>query len=267
MSTIIGLAAVARSGKDTVASMLLEHPEVAAYALADPLKLGCQALFGLTDDEAWLDEIKETSIDLWGVSPRQMFQRAGTEWMRHDNPDHWLLRADKQLNHAALPPSAPTPANLASPSSSIWLAVQAFWGMSDEQTWCETLRSEKDDFWGRTPQEMFSVLESYVQRDFPEYQARRAHRPVHAPTRKLTDSSGKSIFIIKDIRYENEASFWRSHGGVIWHITRNNATKVNSHSSEDGILILGVDFHIENNGTLEELRHKVQHAWKSVTSL
>ncbi|MER2298532.1 MAG: deoxynucleotide monophosphate kinase, partial [Pseudomonas sp.] len=48
MPTIIGLAAVARSGKDTVASMLLEHPEVAAYALADPLKLGCQALFGLT---------------------------------------------------------------------------------------------------------------------------------------------------------------------------------------------------------------------------
>lgn len=267
MPTIIGLAAVARSGKDTVASMLLEHREVAAYALADPLKLGCQALFGLTDDEAWLDEIKETTIDLWGMSPRQMFQRAGTEWMRHDNPDHWLLRADKQLNHAASPSSPPTPTDLDSPSATIWLAVQAFWGLSYDQTWIAGSRSEKDRFWGRTPQEMFSVLQGYVLRDFPQYSDLRPRRPVQGPTRSLIDSSGKSIFIIKDIRYENEASFWRSHGGVIWHITRNNAKKVNAHSSEDGISLLGVDFHIENNGTLEELRHKVQHAWKSVTSL
>ena len=59
MRTIIGLAALARSGKDTVASMLLSIPGVAAFALADPLKLGCQALFGLTDAEAWQDDIKE----------------------------------------------------------------------------------------------------------------------------------------------------------------------------------------------------------------
>lgn len=59
MPTIIGLAAVARSGKDTVASMLMEHPEVATYALADPLKAGCQAIFGLSDAEAWSDEAKE----------------------------------------------------------------------------------------------------------------------------------------------------------------------------------------------------------------
>ena len=51
MRTIIGLAALARSGKDTVASMLLKLPGVAAFALADPLKVGCQALFGLTDEE------------------------------------------------------------------------------------------------------------------------------------------------------------------------------------------------------------------------
>lgn len=66
MPTIIGLAAVARSGKDTVASMLMEHPEVATYALADPLKAGCQAIFGLSDAEAWSDEAKEKTIDLWG---------------------------------------------------------------------------------------------------------------------------------------------------------------------------------------------------------
>lgn len=98
MPTIIGLAAVARSGKDTVASMLMEHPEVATYALADPLKAGCQAIFGLSDAEAWSDEAKEKTIDLWGLSPRQLFQRAGTEWLRDHNADHWLLRADRQLN-------------------------------------------------------------------------------------------------------------------------------------------------------------------------
>ena len=99
MKTIIGLAALARSGKDTVAGMLLQHRNVAAFALADPLKSGCQALFGLSSEEAWCDTIKEEVIEPWGLSPRQMFQTVGTEWMRNHNPEHWLMRADKQLNH------------------------------------------------------------------------------------------------------------------------------------------------------------------------
>jgi hypothetical protein len=58
MKKILGLAAKARSGKDTAASILLTHPQVAAYALADPLKAGCQALFALTPEQTWDDTAK-----------------------------------------------------------------------------------------------------------------------------------------------------------------------------------------------------------------
>ncbi|WP_028694949.1 hypothetical protein [Pseudomonas cremoricolorata] len=262
MPTIIGLAAIARSGKDTVACMLLEHPQVAAYALADPLKLGCQALFGLSDEQAWQDAYKELPIDLWGTSPRQMFQRAGTEWMRHDNPDHWLLRADRQLNYPAPPHLCATAEQLASPDAALWLAVQAFWGLNHEQTWSKACRCEPDTYWGKTPHAMFAILTACVERDVPDYVSKRARQPILEGTRRLTDAAGKSVFVIKDIRYENEAAFWRAHGGVIWHITRDDAVRVHAHSSELGIARASGDVVIENNGSLAALKQTVQGAWE-----
>lgn len=266
MPTIVGLAAVARSGKDTVASMLLEHPDVAVYALADPLKAGCQAIFGLSDAEAWSDEAKERTIDQWGLSPRQIFQRVGTEWMRDHNVDHWLLRADRQLNRKPVERRPVLAAELASPFAAIWLGVQAFWGLSDDQTWQADLRAAKDSFWNISPDEMFAVLQQYLSRDFPSFASTRNQRPISPPTRSPEGPAGKNIFVIKDIRYENEAAFWRNHNGVIWHIIRKNTIKVQPHSSENGIKPIPADIIIENNGTLEELRKKVNYAWSQMHS-
>src|SRR5690606_27707081 len=92
----IGLAAPARSGKDTVANMLLEHDNVAAYALADPLKAACQVLFGLTDEEAWGDDHKELPFDIWGRSPRQFFKRVGSVWCRSNNSALRLQSAERE---------------------------------------------------------------------------------------------------------------------------------------------------------------------------
>lgn len=290
MPTIIGLAAIARSGKDTVASMLLERGDVAAYALADPLKLGCQSLFGLTDEETWSDDLKEKHIPLWGMSPRQMFQRVGTEFLRDHNPDHWLLRADRHLNHPKQGPSPTEPRRASTTESaqpsfyieaaaieaavgqsgvaseSIWLAVQSIWGITPHQALTHEARDVSDPYWSLTPNEMYDVLEHYLHKYFPSYEEVRNKLPLQPPTRSLTPTKGKSKFIIKDIRFENEAHFWRSHNGVIWHIIRPNATKVNAHTSEAGIKVQQGDTIIENNGTLEELRLKVDLAWTSVHS-
>ncbi|MFK8399128.1 deoxynucleotide monophosphate kinase [Pseudomonas sp. BGr12] len=264
MPTVIGLAAVARSGKDTVASMLLEHPQVATYALADPLKAGCQAAFGLTHEEAWEDDIKETVIELWGLSPRQIFQRVGTEWLRDHNPDHWLLRADRQLNHPLMEMQSDLKIDTTSPTTAVWLAVQAFWGLSDEQTWNRSSREIKDPFWEKAPEEMYEIIQAYINRDFPGYLETRSKRIISRPSKRLANPAGKSVFVIKDIRYENEAAFWRNHNGVIWHITRTHAKKVNSHSSENGIEIREKDLLIENNGTIKELEEKVKKAWSTI---
>lgn len=289
MPTIIGLAAIARSGKDTVASMLLEHGDVAAYALADPLKLGCQSLFGLTDEETWSDDLKEKQIPFWGMSPRQMFQCVGTEFLRDHTPDHWLLRADRHLNHPkpesesapspyaepALPPSSidaavdPSISPAGAPNTataSIWMAARSIWGITSQQTFEPTSRDAIDPYWSLTPNEMYGVLQHYLSKYFPNYEEVRDKLPLQPPTRSLTPTEGKTKFIIKDIRFENEADFWRSHNGVIWHVIRHNAAKVNAHTSEAGIKVQEGDTIIENNGTFEELRLKVDLAWTNVHS-
>ncbi len=75
----------------------------------------------------------------------------------------------------------------------------------------------------------------------------------------------KNIIIIKDIRFENEAEYIRKIGGAIWHIVRENAEPVNQHSSELGIAAQDSDTIIQNNGTLEEYRDKLDSAWAALS--
>ncbi|MCK8654631.1 deoxynucleotide monophosphate kinase [Pseudomonas umsongensis] len=263
MRTIIGLAALARSGKDTVASMLLSYPGVAAFALADPLKVGCQALFGLTDEEAWQDDMKEKAIELWGRSPREFFQTVGTEWMRNHNPDHWLMRADREINPPAGVMDSSFPVNLSSPDASFALAAQAFFDFTDDQIWNPTSLAIKDEYWGLAPSEAIELLKHHAYALFPDYDQRRATRPVTLLKHKGQLPQDARTIIIKDIRFENEASFLRAHQGSIWHITRPDLQKVNAHSSEHGIAQAPGDVRLLNSGTLDDLKALVESVWEA----
>lgn len=263
MFKIIGLAARARSGKDTVASILLQHKNVVAYALADPVKIGCQVLFGLTDRETWDDSIKENQIPLWNRSPRQLFQLIGTDWMRAHNPEHWLMRAERSIN-----PTTRSSDQIIKPESRdmkapFKLASKAFFDLSDNQTWNKDCQYTKDSFWNMTPNHMFEMVESLTLKDFPNFFSQRANRPIDLPTRKISFIEKNKIVIIKDIRFENEADFVRKHNGKIWHIVRDNAEKINAHSSELGISIGTHDFVLDNNGSLEDLALAVEKQWQN----
>lgn len=272
MRTIIGLAALARSGKDTVASMLLTYPGVSAFALADPLKLGCQALFGLTDEQTWHDDLKEKTMALWDRSPRELFQTVGTEWMRHHNAEHWLMRAAREINPPVTAQNKPFKADLSSPDAPFVLAAQAFFDFTDDQVWNPASIGISDKYWGISPVEAIELLKGHAQAMFDEgdgesdrglqaYRRKRATLPVRAlnPKRQLADDP--HTLIIKDIRFENEAAFLRSHNGLIWHITRPDLQQVNAHSSELGIERAHGDIVLVNDGTLEALREKVESAW------
>lgn len=65
-------------------------------------------------------------------------------------------------------------------------------------------------------------------------------------------ASGYDV-VITDVRFENEAEYIRSRGGVIWHVMRGESTAV-AHVSEKGIMFHHhVDHIINNNGTLDDL--------------
>lgn len=243
--------------------MLLRHKQVAAYALADPLKIGCQALFGLSDAETWDDSLKEQRIPLWEKSPRQFFQHVGTDWMRAHNPEHWLMCAERSINAPNKNIQPVDPPLLDYGQAPFKMAAQAFFGLSAAQTWESTQADKLDPFWGMSPRQMFVLLKALAIKDFPDYVSLRAQRPVTLPSREIPTLENSGIIIIKDIRFENEAEFLRRHNGKIWHIVRNAAEKVHAHASELGIAVAAEDVLIYNDGTLEELADEVEHAWQN----
>lgn len=96
---LYGIAGKARVGKDTVATYLMQHYGFIRSAFADPLKRAAQQMFGLSDEETWSEALKEVVIPYWGLSPRQMFQKLGTECGRQVFfDDIWLRRWKRFYN-------------------------------------------------------------------------------------------------------------------------------------------------------------------------
>lgn len=91
---LIGLAGLARTGKDTVGNFLVSHRNLKAYAFADPLKQACSATFGVPVNEFYDDNLKDEMHSFWGITRREMMQKLGTECVRHVfGYDTWIRRA------------------------------------------------------------------------------------------------------------------------------------------------------------------------------
>ncbi|WP_445672844.1 deoxynucleotide monophosphate kinase family protein [Pseudomonas inefficax] len=266
MRTILGLAAKARSGKDTTAHLLLKDARVAAFALANPLKAGCQALFGLSESEAWGDSHKEIQIPLWGKSPREFFQQIGTEWMRGLDANHWLKRAEREINPPVVETQSGATPNLLLPDAPFRLAAQAFFNFNEAQVWGTTEFDQIDSYWGLSPQQAVTYLEQQALELDPDYYRKRSAMPTQPPKALPGIPQTASVIVITDIRFENEAAFLRSHNGVIWHIVRPGVQLVNAHSSEAGIERKPDDIVIMNDGSLDQLEQRVKQAWEQLIS-
>jgi ribosomal protein S16 len=80
--TLIGFCGKKRSGKDTSASILIEKYDFVKYAFADALKEACKTIFLFSEEQVNGDE-KEIKDKRWGISPRKVFQKFGTEIFRN----------------------------------------------------------------------------------------------------------------------------------------------------------------------------------------
>ena len=107
---LIGICGKARSGKDTIAKHLFEAHAFTRIAFADPIKQAARHIFALTHEQTWDDALKEVVIPYWDMSPRQMFQKLGTDathpvfgqniWMKR-----WYVTYDvlKDTDHIVVP--------------------------------------------------------------------------------------------------------------------------------------------------------------------
>lgn len=78
---IIGLAGKKGSGKDTLGKYLIEKYGFYRYAFGDPVKEVCRILFDFNNEQLY-GELKETIDKRYGFSPRETFQKIGTDFGR-----------------------------------------------------------------------------------------------------------------------------------------------------------------------------------------
>lgn len=87
---LIGIAGPARSGKDTVADMIMKSLDTSVWkhdTFAAPMK----AMLAVIGVDCSGDTDREAVLADYGVSTRHMMQSLGTEWGRHQiGPDVWV---------------------------------------------------------------------------------------------------------------------------------------------------------------------------------
>lgn len=71
-------------------------------------------------------------------------------------------------------------------------------------------------------------------------------------------------FAISDVRFINEADFVHDYGGQVWRIDRPGVAPVRSHVSEQELYHFHSDVTIVNDGSIADLRHKVEQALEMV---
>ena len=90
--SLLGIAGPKGSGKDTAAAYLQRYcPNSVTHAFAEPVKRVCQQLYLLSEEQLYDAAAKETVDERWNLTPRQMFQRVGTDYVRNQlDPNFWI---------------------------------------------------------------------------------------------------------------------------------------------------------------------------------
>lgn len=83
---LIGLVAPKQSGKDTAANYLCSAYSFSKYNFADPLKNAIGDIFGFSYEQLHGKE-KEVIDPFWKVTPRELFQKIGTELFQYHLPN------------------------------------------------------------------------------------------------------------------------------------------------------------------------------------
>lgn len=92
---VVGLTGLARSGKDSAASVLVDCFQFRRIAFADALKEGCAAMLGLPLHRMYEGD-REAILPEWGFSIRSFLQRMGTECVRTEFGDDFWIKAVQQ---------------------------------------------------------------------------------------------------------------------------------------------------------------------------
>lgn len=273
----------ARCGKDEVAKTL---DGFRTYSFALPLKQATQVLFGLTEEQMWDDRLKNIPIPAWGMSPRLLYQRLGTEGARNVfDPDMWAKQAMfvwddvREAKPSATKHTAPvaetsaSPANLDDFERLFRVAAQTMFQLSDADIFQSDCTGGNLERW---PFSFEYLVEAIKTRTIPAIlalppeEAMRRFVEVRS-TLPFIEKSSQGPYgtppestrgvVVPDCRFDNEADIVRRNGGQVIHVCRELPTGieiVKGHASEQGVTVQPEDLRIINDGSLQDLRDKTQ---------
>ena len=122
------------------------------------------------------------------------------------------------------------------------------------------LKEVVDPRWGKSPRQILQWLGSEVLRDQfdKDFLIKNLEHRIEA--------SGASIIIVSDVRFDNEAEFVKSHGGILVRITRPSLAKKEGevHQSEKGVKDEYITHEIVNDGTMDDFEKKIIDFCKSI---
>lgn len=118
-----------------------------------------------------------------------------------------------------------------------------------------------DPFWAENKEKEIPLfgrsLRYLMQTLGTEWGRELVHPDIWVKLAECTLFSTGERMIISDVRFDNEAEFIRSKGGVILHVSRIDAPPVAGHASEAGIRQSPLDLYVLNDGTIDELYTKL----------
>ena len=93
MSHIVGIAGQLNSGKGAVAEYLCKEYGFIEFAITDYIKIMVQDLFGVSDNELWGSSQSRTP------RTRRILQSFGTEFGRNFDPEVWIRKFERRVQH------------------------------------------------------------------------------------------------------------------------------------------------------------------------
>jgi hypothetical protein len=85
---IIGIYGKKGSGKDTFSDFICEKYNFTKYGFGDPIKNIASIIFGFSKEQLYGNK-KEEIDPIWGIRPRDFFQKFGTDYAQFILPTHF----------------------------------------------------------------------------------------------------------------------------------------------------------------------------------
>lgn len=111
---------------------------------------------------------------------------------------------------------------------------------------------------GKSPRQLMQLLGTEWGRNLVHDQLWLLLAEQHIANQLERDQTRYSGIVIRDVRFENEAQWIRSHGGYVVHILRPDAQQVATHSSEARLYIRDHDAVIHNEGSIDQLHSELR---------